>query len=282
MLSMIYKRKYLFATMLHLIIFATMFHKTKIMKRLPILVMALGLVLLNACSKGDDDKDTTKPVIKLSEPTSGDVFVSGEKMNVSVAFEDNKELSQYKIEIHDDFDRHAHLKTGSPAFTFTKIVAISSNGSYHFTIDIPADVAAGPYHFIVNALDKAGNEADFAEAEFTIKNSLDSIAPTLNITASPSPAGGVINLQGAAKTITLNGTAGDNESVKSYEVKLIHKASKVNYIDKDGTISGTSANISETITFDDAWPDGDYLLVVEVYDLKNNRTEVEFDVMRMK
>lgn len=282
MLSMIYKRKNLFATMLHLIIFATMFHKTKIMKRLTILVMAIGLVLLNACSKGDEDKDTTKPVITLSTPKSGDEFISGEKINVSVSFQDNKELSQYKIEIHDDFDGHTHLKTGSPAFSYTKIVALTSNGSHHFAIDIPADVAAGPYHFIVNALDKAGNEADFAEAEFTIKSSLDSIAPTLNIIPSPSPTAGVIHLHGAAKTITLNGTAGDNESVKSYEVKLIHKTSKVNYLDRDGNISGTTANINETVTFDDAWPDGDYLLVIEVYDLKNNHTEVEFDVMRMK
>lgn len=252
------------------------------MKRLTILVLAFGLVLLNACSKSDDEKDTTKPVITLTTPKSGDVFVSGEKINVSVMFTDNKELSQYKIEIHDDFDGHSHLKTGSPAFSYSKIVALSGNGSHHFAIDIPADVAAGPYHFIVNALDKAGNEADFAEAEFNIKSSLDSIAPTLNITPSPSPSGGVIHLHGATNTITLAGTAGDNESVKNYEVKLIHKATKVNYADIDGNISGTTASINETITFNNAWPDGDYLLVIEVFDLKNNHAEVEFDVMRMK
>lgn len=254
------------------------------MKRITLLVLAAGLVFLNACNKGDgEEKDTTKPVITLSTPKSGDEFVSGGKINISATFSDNKELSQYKIEIHDDFDGHTHLKTGSPAFAYSKIVGISgTSNTLNLAIDIPQDVATGAYHLIINALDKAGNEAEFAEADITIKSSLDSIAPTLTIIPTPGPSGGVIHLHGAAKTITLSGTAGDNESVKNYEVKLIHKTSKVNYLDRDGNISGTTANINETVTFDDAWPDGDYLLVVEVYDLKNNRTEVEFDVMRMK
>ncbi|MDL5049054.1 DUF4625 domain-containing protein [Oscillatoria amoena NRMC-F 0135] len=254
------------------------------MKRITLLVLAAGLVFLNACNKGDDEeKDTTKPVISLSTPKSGDEFVSGGKINISATFSDNKELSQYKIEIHDDFDGHTHLKTGSPAFAYSKIVGISgASNTLNLAIDIPQDVAAGAYHLIINALDKAGNEAEFAEADITIKSSLDSIAPTLTVASTPSPSGGEIHLHGNSKNITLVCTAGDNESLKSYEVKLINKTTKVNYVDKDGSISGTSVSFNETVTFDESWPDGDYLLVVEVFDLKNNRHEVEFDVHREK
>ncbi len=254
------------------------------MKKITILVLAAGLVFLNACNKGDDEeKDTTKPVITLLTPSAGEEFVSGAKINISATFTDNKDLSQYKIEIHDDFDGHSHLKTGSPTFAYTKIEGISgTSNTLNLAIDIPQDVAAGAYHLIINALDKAGNEAEFAEADITIKSSLDSIVPTLTVAATPSPSGGEIHLHGGSKTITLVSTAGDNESLKSYEIKLINKTTKVNYLDRDGNISGTSASFNETVVFEDAWPDGEYLLVVEVFDLKNNATEVEFDVHREK
>lgn len=256
------------------------------MKKFIITTLALSVLALNACKKDDNDskpKDTAKPAITLTTPTTGAEIVSGNAIVVAGKITDDTELSQYKIEIHDDFDGHTHLKTGSPTFKFDTIVNISGKEALlNLTINTPVDVAAGPYHFIINALDKAGNEAPFAEADITIKNAMDSVAPTLSVVTTPSPSGGEIHLHGTATTITLVCTAGDNQSLKSYEIKLINKDTKVNYLDKDGNISGTSVSFNETVTFNTAWPDGEYVLVVEVFDLKNNATEVEFDVHREK
>lgn len=271
--------------MLHLIIFATLFQKQNYyrMKKISLALASLLVLGVSACKKNDDNtpKDTTKPVITLNSPSDDDEFISGKVISVQGKITDDTELSQYKIEMHNAFDGHTHKKTGATAFTWDTIVNISGKEAVlNFEITLPVDIAAGPYHFIVNALDKAGNEADFAEAELVLKNAEDLVAPTLNITTNPAPdANNIITVDANTNEITLTGTANDDKGLKSYEIKLINENDNTNYADIDGQLSGLTGNINEKITFNNQWPKGDYHLIIEAFDLKNNDVDVEFEVV---
>lgn len=255
------------------------------MKKVFLITTALFVALgISSCKKDENStpKDTTKPSVSLTSPNDKDEFISGNEISISATITDDTELSQAKIEIHEAFDGHTHLKTGATAFEWDSIIDLTGKQTtLNIKVAIPIDVAAGTYHFTIKVLDKAGNEADFVEADIVLKNADDLVAPTLNVVPTPSVGtDNEIHLHGNDKELTLVATVTDDKGLKAYEIKLINKGTKVNYIDIDGELNGTSDGFTEKITFDDAWPKGDYLLVIEAFDLKNNDVDVEFDVHR--
>jgi autotransporter translocation and assembly factor TamB len=254
------------------------------MKKISLVLAALVALGISSCKKNDDNnstpQDTTKPSASLASPSDKDEFTSGNKINVMATITDDVELSQAKIEIHENFDGHSHMKNGSPAFEWDSIIDLSGkSATLNFSINLPVDIAAGNYHFTMKVLDKSGNEADFVEADIKLKNADDLVAPTLNVTATPGPDGsGEIHLHGGDKEITLVGSASDDKGLKAYEIKLIHEGTEVNYLDRDGTFSGTSGGFTEKVVFESSWPKGEYELIIEAFDLKNNDADVEFHV----
>lgn len=253
------------------------------MKKLSLVIAALLILGITSCKKDDNStpKDTTKPTVNLMSPSEDDEFTSGNAITVNATITDDTELSQAKIEIHENFDGHTHMKTGAPAFSWDSIIDLSGKTTtLNFKIDLPIDIATGNYDFTMRVIDQQGNEADVVLAEIKLKNVKDSIAPTLQITATPAPGtDGKIKLQGTNNEITLAATIDDDQELKSYEIKLIHKTSNKNYKDIDGTFTGKSGTINEKIVFDAALPKGEYLLLIEAFDLKNNDADAEFDVV---
>ncbi len=75
-----------------------------------LLFLAVIAVMFAACSK--EETDLEKPVIDHSSqeatPQNCDTLWLGETFTFNSLFTDNQELGSFSIEIHEDFDHHAH------------------------------------------------------------------------------------------------------------------------------------------------------------------------------
>ncbi|MDR0536590.1 MAG: DUF4625 domain-containing protein [Tannerellaceae bacterium] len=131
----------------------------------------MSFVIFSSCSKYDDG-DTTKPVINLIEPAEGEILKIGDDSGVHFDLElsDNVMLKSYKVDIHPNFDGHAHstmLKSSLETvdFIFNKSWDIYGNKNadiHHHEIKIVANSTPGNYHLILYCTDAAGNESHLA------------------------------------------------------------------------------------------------------------------------
>lgn len=203
------------------------------MKKFPFLFFAFTL-LLSACS--DEEVDTSPPALQLLALTPSpapdwvcgtmedSVFhlKSGEQLQLSVRFRDDLALSQYKIDIHNNFDCHGHGGGAAPGISvpgisnqtedWTVLEISGLNGqdqTMDITLDVPDNVTAGNYHFQLQVLDESGNDNPNANI-YTLKvlNSRDEGNPSLSVT---TPAGAFSVAKGS--TVTFIGEATDNYSL---------------------------------------------------------------------
>lgn len=132
------------------------------------------LCALCACSSSDDDeKDTDVPVIAESDmacPLECDTYPRGGKIPFRYLFKDNKELGNFNIEIHNNFDHHTHStsavecelgtkKEPQNPWVYNKDFNIPDGAKTYapeMEIKIPADIDTGDYHFMIRLTDKAG------------------------------------------------------------------------------------------------------------------------------
>ena len=247
------------------------------MKQLLAAVFLTGTLALHSC-KDEESKDLTPPAITIISPDTDEKVDGGESIEVRGTITDNSGLSQYKLEIHDDFDGHWHLKKAPAAFEWDTIVNLSGT-SHDLKLDIavPSDVQAGPYHFVIRATDKDGNEADFVERSIKMRNMDDTIVPMIsNLAFTPSP--------GSNNTITLSGgnqlgvsmDVSDDQELEKYEFVVIHKSSGHKHR-LETTLSGNSDHISSSYTFDGSRK-GLYDFIVVLVDHKGNRVVEEVEV----
>lgn len=139
------------------------------MKTINFIFTFIFLVFTNssmaACS-GNDDGDTSKPVITFNSPEQGATLLIGEAhmVHFDADFEDNEMLASYKIDIHNNFDGHGHTRAddGRVPFAFNRSWELPGQRNahiHHHEIVIPDNAAPGKYHFLVYCSDKAGNES---------------------------------------------------------------------------------------------------------------------------
>ncbi|MCG8310941.1 MAG: DUF4625 domain-containing protein [Cytophagales bacterium] len=137
-----------------------------------ILLAAIGLV---SCNDDDEPLDVTAPTIEVEEPVMGERFQAGAHAHFEATFKDDIELATYKIDIHENFDGHSHGRIASGAedpslikWTYSESFIIPEGltlyeAALEDEIEIPSNTVAGPYHFIVQAIDKAGNSTGFQD-----------------------------------------------------------------------------------------------------------------------
>jgi len=122
----------------------------------------------------DNDKDEELPVINMTAsaafPQNCVSVYRGESFTFNALFTDNVELGSFSIEMHNNFDHHAHstsatecelgaVKTPVKPLLFINEYSIpAGTTSYEATIqiNIPADVDTGDYHFMVRLTDASG------------------------------------------------------------------------------------------------------------------------------
>lgn len=136
---------------------------------------ALSVMVLSNCGKESSDPiDTAYPEISVSAanafPKQCSTIKRGEKFTFVAQLTDNAELGSLSIDIHHNFDRHSHstevndcvsdpVKAAVKPFLFIQNFSIPAGQKSHQTaieINVPADVDAGDYHFLIRVTDKEG------------------------------------------------------------------------------------------------------------------------------
>jgi hypothetical protein len=134
------------------------------------LTICLTAIFAFASFACKEDGDTTKPIIRLIEPENGDVLQIGNEngAHFEAEFSDNQMLVSYKVNIHPNFDGHAHAQTKDVAstvdFEYEHSWTISGKNVavHHHEIKIPDNATPGDYHLIVYCTDDEGNESHIA------------------------------------------------------------------------------------------------------------------------
>jgi len=290
-----------------------------ILKKTPLIYNLLkaglfsGILLFSvACNKECEDcpkpspvADTTKPVITVHSPGNGTTHTGGQDLIVNVSVWEDRELSQVKIEIHNDFDNHGHGKSADVVvpFDFDTIISTSAKEfATNFSLALPTNIAAGKYHFIAYALDKAGNEAHFVAVDLHLLNPDDTIAPLIALT-HPDFSGTEndvtfasgqdtvqLRIAGAFTDQKNNGAPGNLKGYEIffYEAGHAHKSQdnegsvvpiyKISNFNIEGSVYDIDMNL--ILRRRDLKDDEHYDLKVVAYDNKNNKSErtAEFHV----
>ncbi len=271
--------------------------------KLSLLGLLALAVVVSACKKDDDKKedpappDTTKPVIQVQTPANNSTIAAGEVLRLSLVVTDNRELGELKIDLHDAFDGHTHGKTGG-VFAFEKIIRLEGQRQeITENIPIPADALAGPYHLIIRATDRAGNQADFVEIDFNITSPSQPVIKSLTVNGSGR---GHVHLSipqnGNSVQAAVLGEFEDSDGLKEARLKLVEGAHAHKRADHDHHLwerefqfgSAKTATIDVKIDLLKEWLEGkdeaEFELELTVIDVIGHHTErkVELHVEQAK
>jgi len=191
---------------------------------------------------------------------------------MSLRLTDNEELSQYKIDIHDNFDCHDHGKSLAPWSVLETVDVTGTEQTVNKTLEVPADVRAGNYHFDVKLLDAAGNEAA-TELEYSIKvtNASDLVAPTIQLnmpTADVTVAGGA--------NVSIEVMVSDNMDLAGGEMELLYEVNEQDLeLLHEEFDAGTGTSTTITHSFNAPTEAGTYPVEILLYDAVGNLTELD-------
>jgi hypothetical protein len=177
-----------------------------------------GSLLLGwGCATGDKESPTLSVDRLTPAPVSDSVcgvweadrvirLVSGDTLRMRLFFSDNDGLAQYKIGIHSNFDCHGHRNL-SEAWLVSEIGNLDGlSDTVERALAVPADAAAGTYHFELLALDAAGNELEnYPIYTLLVTNAADTVAPSAVLSEPAVPA-----TAARGSTLVFAGTAFDN------------------------------------------------------------------------
>jgi len=229
-------------------------------------VVPVCMVLAYGC--GSEEVDLIAPTMELlsytPEPVEDEVcgtqepvvflLNGGDELSFDVVFSDNEALSQYKVDIHNNFDCHGHGGGSAPVVSvpnvenqtvdWTVLVIDNISGSsapIMRTLDVPENVTAGNYHFHIQVIDESGNDSPFANFHsIKVKNPLDDIPPQISI---EEPASSSFSVEKGAQ-IRFIGRVTDNRSLSDGGNGVLYLA----YTDLS---SGNTFSTDEVFSFDE-------------------------------
>jgi hypothetical protein len=269
----------------------------KLFNLFTVLMVSLSFGIFTACNKECADcpgqapsADVSKPGISVVSPSMNTSYTGGDTISFHAWFTDNRELSQYRVEIHSSSDGHAHGKNSeiAPFFEYSTTVNITGvNTEQRLFIPIPTSAAAGPYHFIVSAVDKAGNEANFVEVDLNITNPSDTVAPLVTPVYPDFSATEVFTVFPTGQDtvqvriigqLTDAGNGGSTGNLKGYLVEFHEEGSnEVIYQLSNSNLSGAIENMNLTLVLrrSDMINEKYYTLKVKAFDHSNNSSYKE-------
>lgn len=240
-------------------------------------------VIFSACT--EPNIDIANPVINIQNispnPVSGLVcgsmesnviyVKSAETITFDFVFEDDEALSQYKIDIHNNFDCHGHRGPITVDWNLQEVINLSGQtSSITKSITVPNDVTAGSYHCSILLLDEAGNQAPTIFYTLKIQNSTDTIPPTLHLT---QPTSSSININ-KGNTLNVQGSLMDNNNLENGRLELIYFTPSGNKgtaqsLRLDNTVSNTY-NYNLNYTIPSSFISGTYDFELRAYDAVGN------------
>jgi hypothetical protein len=199
------------------------------MKHSFFILFALSLV---ACKKSDLIRPTVSNVtVNNSGPGTTIDVNPGDTIVVRALLQDNEELGQFKIDIHQDFDGHSHKSTMTP-YAEIRIKTISGTiYNLEETFIIPDTTASGIYHGTIQALDVEGNTSLPELFYFNVvRNNQPTIEMNLPVTIS---AGAILNVDGDLTAI------GDNVHLTKVQIRIRSTQTGNNLLNQTYNLSGS-------------------------------------------
>lgn len=231
-----------------------------------LLALASLVFVLIACEK--DGVDVTPPTMDITTfvptPVAAEIcgaeesivfhLTGGDQLFFDVIFNDDNALSQYKVDIHNNFDCHGHGGGSAPSvvvpnvenqttdWTVLDIKELSGVSSpVNRTLDVPENVTAGNYHFHIQVIDEAGNDSPFASFySIKIKNPLDDTPPQIIV---KEPVDRSFSIK-KGETIRFVGQVTDERSLSDGGNGVLYLA----YTDLS---TGNTFNTDESFAFDE-------------------------------
>lgn len=199
-------------------------------------------------------------------------------ITLTLQFRDDVKLSQYKIDIHHNFDCHVH-----PRSEPWQVLKIKDIADKEITVTeqfkIPADVSVGNYHLMILCLDAVGNEADFVEFDVKIENALDALAPIVTLT---KPASDTIQIT-KSENIPLQGTITDNLPLNGgrWELYYYNAANEEFTALQEFFNAAQDRNytLNTSFTLPPSIATGTYRFVLKAFDEVNNESQRSFWVV---
>ena len=237
-----------------------------------VLWTVLFILLFSSCTK----RDRERPLVQLIGVADTIKAFTGDTLILQLYFRDNEKLSQFKIDIHDNFDEHSHPKIYR-ARPWSKIIIKNLSGREQtITEKIPVfdSAAAGPYHIIVRAADASGNESEFILIDLILINTYDSIPP--HITEIQFPSEGALISNSMDIKLDLN----DNQT-GIYLIKTKVKKSATQILFQSGDtlpVQPLQFTFIKNIAIGSSMPPGSARLEVDVFDGAYNRTRISRNI----
>jgi hypothetical protein len=201
---------------------------------------------------------------------------STDTLGLTFRLTDDQELSQYKIDLHSNFDCHGH--SGKTETTQWSVLSIEDVAGSDQTITrqfaVPTDVTTGLYHMSVQATDAAGNEAQTIIYDLSVANATDTEAPILNATVPASSSfsaqkGTSVNFQGSLTDNSPLGSGTNGRLELRYWSTTNQTIVSLYEEDIDNAVAETynfnfDADIPSTVA------DGTYIFELRAFDAVNN------------
>jgi hypothetical protein len=259
-------------------------------KILPIVLMLLAITACKDKKKNEpnDTNNTSKPTItvvskniptvteNLCDASFNNVLktTTGSTLQIQFQFKGTNDLSQYKIDVHNNFDCHSHGKTASSnLWNVLNIVDITGKDvSVTENLVIPTNASVGNYHLMIKLIDELGNEASPLEYNVIVLNPNDPIAPTINLTVPTTDSIGVA--RGA--NLNFSGTITDNLSLNGGKFEVSYTDSSNTSFDIEQVFfsptQGNSYNLNFNYTIPTFSVKGPSLFYIKAFDEVNNVT----------
>jgi hypothetical protein len=267
----------------------------------------LFLLLVTLAVSCQKDIDVIRPELMLqnfSHPmisaqicgqTEDNVFLlmGGEILEFDAIFSDDNELSQYKIDIHHNFDCHGHgdgvapgvvapVSSGSTTI-WEKLEVVDLTGSKvekSFQLKVPENVTAGDYHFSIQVIDQSGNEPENTDIfSLKISNPNDTLRPILQINEPQSQQlimerGNKLKVNGSLIDNAPLNQGGNSMVFLSYLDLTSGNSFSTNAFVQFNDVDAATANFELEYTIPLVWPRGNYRIFIGGFDGVRNPSEV--------
>jgi hypothetical protein len=254
------------------------------MKKYLFLFTVLLSVLMFSCKTDQDQQAPLIEYLSVSPNFSSDSICGefrensviriyiGDSLKLGLGFSDDMGLSQYKIDIHNDFDCHDHKAILLNPWQFLEIIDLQGKEAFvNKSIPIPSNISAGNYHFQVMLLDESGNEAGTTES-YTLKivNPDDSIVPVLNM-VNPNSSSVTAN---RGQVVNFSGTMSDNLPLDGGKLELVYFTTSglkvvAQTINFDASM-GSSYNFNINYSIPNSLSVGNYIFELRAFDGAGN------------
>lgn len=265
-----------------------------------LLAIAIVSISIMGCSEADTEPPVISDLVITPLPTAGivcgqeDAYViqlyTGDSLTISFTVTDDEELSQYKFDIHQNFDCHGHAKLEETVvWEVIDIGNISgTEAQVSRVLNVPEIATAGNYHFSIQVADFFGNSAKTQVFSIILQNLDDTIPPVLTV-SEPSVSSITLNLTDSMPndSIRFVGSVTDNRDLENggngklelryWRVGSANTFELYNILFVLGT--GPSIDFDFTVTVPPTLVTADYIFELRAFDGVNNLSNtVRFNV----